>query len=170
MATGAEWSKAYARQADADLRAFEALQDVPGVSECHKLQFLQMACEKLAKAHLCGEGTDPANLQSSHAYIAKTLPIILKQYATYIKYTGKKAREVLRHAKRICGEIEILAPAVRRGGGRPDNCEYPWCDAGGAVHIPAEWKFVPSQLLLLPSGRTFLKLLRGALDRLLKDH
>ena len=72
MAAGGEWSKGYARQADADLRTFEALQSSP-LPECHKLQFLQMACEKLVKAHLCGKGTDPASLQKSHNYVAGTL-------------------------------------------------------------------------------------------------
>src|SRR5262245_27699089 len=170
MATGAEWARGYARQADADLKTFEALQRMPEIPECHKLQFLQMACEKLAKAHLCGEGADPVSLQSSHAYITKTLPIVLRQTAAFFKYTGKQAREVLRHAKRICQEIEVLAPAVRRGGSRPDNCEYPWCDSRGTLRIPAESKFVPSQLLLMPSGPTFLKLLRVAINRLLEDH
>jgi hypothetical protein len=48
MATGAEWSTGYARQADADFKTFEAIQ-VLSVPECHKLQFLQMACEKLVQ-------------------------------------------------------------------------------------------------------------------------
>lgn len=165
MATGAEWAKGYARQADADLNTFAALQSMPGVPDCHKLQFLQMACEKVTKAHLCGEGTDPASLQAGHAYVAKTLPVVLRQYATFIKFRGKRAQQVLKHAKHMCQEIEILAPAVRRGGGRPDNCEYPWCDTRGALHVPLDWSFVPSQLLLGRGGRTFLKLVRGAIGR-----
>lgn len=58
MATSDEWASAYARQADADFTTFETLQSLP-LPQCHKLQFLQMACEKLVKAHLCGIGTDP---------------------------------------------------------------------------------------------------------------
>src|SRR5438034_7963754 len=104
MATQAEWSRGYARQADADFNTFEALQAL-GIPECHKLQFLQMACEKLVKAHLCGKGTDPASLQQSHAYVAGTLPVVLRQYATFINFTGPRAREVLKHAKHTCQEI-----------------------------------------------------------------
>ncbi len=43
MATDAEWSLAYARQADADFCTFQLLQTL-SVPECHRLQFLQMAC------------------------------------------------------------------------------------------------------------------------------
>ena len=137
------------------------------VEVCHSLQFLQMACEKLVKAHLCGTGSDPATAQTSHAYIAKTLPLILRQQATDLRFTGKKARAVLQHSKYLAEEIEILAPAVKRGEGRPDNCEYPWEDGVGKLHVPLEWSFIPAQLLDLPAGRTFLKLVREAINNLL---
>jgi hypothetical protein len=125
MATAVEWSNGYARQARADFETFELVQPL-AVPDCHKLQFLQMACEKLVKAHLCGTGTDPAALQSSHTRVAGTLPVILRQYATSVGYTGRSARGVMATAKKRAAEIECLAPAVKRGGQRPDNCEYPW--------------------------------------------
>lgn len=82
MATSAEWAVAYARQGDADFKTFELMQPMK-VPECHKLQFLQMACEKLAKSYLCGTGTSAALLQKSHAHVAKTLPIVLREQAEY---------------------------------------------------------------------------------------
>jgi hypothetical protein len=168
MATGAQWSACYARQADADFRTFETLQKQP-VPECHRLLFLQMACEKLVKAHLCGPGgTDPSTVQTSHAYIAGTLPVVLRQQAASENYGGKHARATLTAARHLAQEIELLTPSVDRDGQRPDNCEYPWEDSGGALHTPLEWSFSPSQLLLQPAGRTILKLIRGAIDRLLK--
>jgi hypothetical protein len=171
MATYAQWAKAYARQADADLKTFNLIQSLPDslpVPECHRLLFLQMACEKLVKAHLCGEGADPKTLQGSHAYVAKTLPIVLRQQASSVNFTGPAAREVLKHAKFLAQEIDVLAPAVKRGGKRPDNCEYPWEDGAGKLHMPLDWSFHPAQLLLLPSAPAFLKLIRGAIDRLLQ--
>ena len=94
MADHSAWSVGYARQAQADFATFETLQVMP-VPECHKLQFLQMACEKLVKAHLCSEGSDPANLQASHAYVARTLPVVLRQQAGFINYEGPAARTTL---------------------------------------------------------------------------
>lgn len=166
MATSGEWTTGYARQAKADFETFERLQSV-NVPECHKLQFLQMACEKLAKAYLCANKSDPATLQSSHAYVAKTLPVVLRQQAIFVNFSGATAQSTLQEAKRLCHEIEVIAPAVDRDGQRPDNCEYPWTDSGGTLHVPLDWTFPPSQLLLQRSGRAILKLLAGAIDRLL---
>jgi hypothetical protein len=170
MAAPAQWSLAYARQAAADFDLFQTLERVGGeygVRECHKLQLLQMACEKLVKAHLCGEGTDPAALQTSHAYVAANLPRILRQAAVSINFGGRAARSALQHTKHLAQEIEILAPAVKRGGVRPDNCEYPWEDASGGLHLPLDWRFAPSDLLVARAGRSFLKLVRTAIDNLL---
>ena len=35
-------------------------------------------------------------------------------------------------------------------------------------HLPVGWSFQPSRLILMPAGRTILKLIRGALERLLQ--
>jgi hypothetical protein len=165
MADHAAWAVGYARQAQADFRTFETLQAMP-VPECHKLHFLQMACEKLVKAHLCAGRADPANLQASHAYVAGTLPVVLRQQAAFINYHGAAARSTLRRARLLASEIEVLAPAVTRNGQRPDNCEYPWEDAGADLHVPLDWTFTPSQLLVQHAGRAALKLIVGAIDRL----
>ena len=164
MADPAAWSIGYARQAKADFETFEKLQ-LMSVPECHKLIFLQMACEKLVKAHLCAANADPALLQTSHDFTAGTLPVVLRQHAVVINYSGPAARETLRHAKLLAQEIEVLAPAVNRNGQRADNCEYPWEDAGGTLHVPLDWTFYPSQLLVQRAGMRAIKLIGGAIDR-----
>lgn len=167
MTDHAAWAIGYARQAQADFQTFEKLQAMT-VPECHKLQFLQMACEKLVKAHLCAGRTDPADLQASHAYVAGTLPVVLRQQARFINYEGPAARTTLRRARLLASEIDVLAPAVTRNGQRPDNCEYPWEDARARLHVPLDWTFTPSELLVQHAGRTALKLIVGAIDRLLE--
>jgi hypothetical protein len=79
MATPEEWTVGYARQAEADFQTFLVLQEIGSVPQCHKLQFLQMACEKLVKAHLINGGADPFTLQSSHSRVTGTLPVIIRQ-------------------------------------------------------------------------------------------
>ena len=158
-----DWAGAYARQAAADWATHERLWPEAAVPDCHKLMFLQMACEKLAKAHLRRFGADPAALQSSHAYAAKTLPVIVR---LQLRRPGTRVRNapwVLAMVRRLAREIELLAPAVDDGGGRPDNCEYPWADARGRLHVPAEWTFPTVALLAAPAGRVFLKLMRTAI-------
>ena len=50
------WRIAYAKQALADLHAREKLLEHSELPDCQQLHFLQMACEKLCKAYLCGQG------------------------------------------------------------------------------------------------------------------
>jgi hypothetical protein len=125
-----------------------------------------MACEKLVKAHLCDGGADPAIVQTSHAYIGGTLPLLLQRQAHSVNFSGAEAKEVLRRAKHFSQEVELLAPSVKRAGKRPDNCEYPWEDAGGGLHVPLDWTFHPTQFLTERAGRAILMLIAGAIRRL----
>jgi hypothetical protein len=171
MSDPADWARCYARQADADLKAWEYYETHPeaATAECHKLLFLQMACEKLCKAHLIQSGTPPASLQTSHGYVATPLPAILLQLLLDLKQDRRRVRGVLVALRHLCSEIELLSPAVDRNGQRPDNCEYPWEDGRGVVHSPLDWSFHPTRLCIAPAGRIFLKALRQAIDGLLRD-
>jgi hypothetical protein len=164
MATGAEWAAAFARQADADFRAWQAVEDVEGVCECHRLLLLQMACEKLCKAHLHNGGT---KVQNKHTYTRGTLPLLIRSQVALKKKDMKGMQGVLTLTRQLAAEIEVLNPAADRNEKRPDNCEYPWADVNEVVHSPLNWSFIPSQLIRTPNGITFLKVLRAAIDDLL---
>lgn len=166
MATGADWAVGYARQADADLRLFDRLRADPSVPDCQKLMLLQMACEKLVKGDLCALGSDPATLQTSHAYISGTLPLVVHRTAVRLNYDRRRVANIGRFAVRLCGEIELLTPSVTRAGQRPDNCEYPWENGNGDLHVPLDWSFAGTRLLAQPAGRVFLTLVRAAVDEL----
>jgi hypothetical protein len=77
---------------------------------------------------------------------------------------GRTLDSFLRDARRLAREIELLDPVVRDGGRRNDNCEYPW-EGQGIVRSPLEHAFIPSQRCVTRSGRTFMKLLRMAINR-----
>lgn len=168
MIDPARWVKALAMQADADLRAWQRYEENPIalVSECHKLQFLQMACEKLCKAYLIQAGARPEDLRASHGYIANPLPVIIRQQIIDMGRDPRRMQGVLTQVRYLAEEVEVLSPAVARDGRRPDNCEYPW-HAGDDVISPLKWTFNPSRLCTAPAGRTFLKLLREAINRIL---
>ena len=169
MSTSAEWRGAYARQADADFRAWELYERYPEAvaTECHKLLFLQMACEKLCKAHLLSRSVSPRALQTSHAYIAGVLPVIVREQILRMRQDLNGLNGVMQQVSYLANEIEVLNPAVDRDGRRPENCEYPWDDAAGVLHSPLNWTFHPSRLLIAPTGRTFLKLVRIAISRVI---
>lgn len=168
--TSEDLAKAFALQAKADFAAREVLAVRGDVPECQPLHFLQMACEKLCKAHLLLHKTRLDHLESSHAYIAKTLPIIILQLLGRAPAVSRTDRSVLlRSTSRFAREIELLAPAVDDNGKRPDNCEYPWIDDGGHLRIPAEHDFANLRFLKQEFGRLFLKLVRQAIQDLASE-
>ena len=161
------WAKGYAKQAKAEFDAYQALGQLKGIPICIRLHFLQMACEKLCKAYQCGKGTDPDGLQTSHAFIKSHLPFIAKQqFAQLGRNVQRDHSTTLRQIRQLAREIELLAPSVKDGGRRPENCEYPWENAG-RLYVPAEYDFPNLNLLSEQAGRLLLKLISAAIEELL---
>ncbi len=165
MADHAAWAVAYARQARADFETYDQLRDWP-IPECHKRQFLQMACEKLVKSHLRANKGNLADLQKSHAFVAKSLPVVLRRQAVLVGLGEGAIRNANHFAKCLSAEIEWLSPSMTREGRRPDNCEYPWESGDSQLQVPIDWSFTATRLPLGPSARTFLNLTLGAINRL----
>src|SRR5205807_480088 len=95
------------------------------------------------------------------------LPVIIRQQILEMRQNLNGMQGVLMHVRHLANEIELLNPALTRAGQRPDNCEYPW-EVGDQVISPLDWSFHPSRLCTAPAGRTFLKLLRTAIRRILQ--
>ncbi len=158
-----DWRIAYAKQGKADLLAREQLLRNTALPVCQQLHFLQMACEKICKAFLCGQGTDPSNLEKSHGYSSGPLPVIARQY--FRRQRNTEAGWILQAIATLSRKIELLAPAVKAGGTHPANCEYPWRRADGVVLAPAEYRF-DINLARDPGGTNLLKILQTAADEL----
>jgi hypothetical protein len=168
MAINDQWRRGFAVQALADLGTYGLLSRQPAgaVPKCHRLQFLQMACEKLVKAHLFETGAVPASALASHAVIAKHLPRIVNEY--YRRQTGHSMpHHLYQQVRSVSREIELLAPAVDDAGRQPANCEYPWVDAAcSRIFVPAEYEFRNLDLPREPAIRLILKVLPVAIDAL----
>jgi hypothetical protein len=169
MATPAEWARGYVRQAQADFRTWQALEENEDVHPCHRMLFLQMACEKLCKARLIDAGTPPAALLTSHGYVANPLPLVIRAQLEFIGENLRAKAGLLNFTRHLAAEIEVMNPAVDRNGQRPDNCEYPWEDAGLTLHSPLDWSFSPLHLLRGPYGPSFVKLLHLAIHRAVEE-
>ena len=158
------WSRAYALQAQADLYAREVLLGTK-VPACQHLHFLQMACEKISKAHQCLGGADPETLMR-HGVAAKVLPQITRELLRRSAFADDlevKPSGITGIVQQLAREIDLLSPAVEDGGRRPDNCEYPWEDVGGDLHLPAEHEFGSlGTLHQHRAGATFLKIVAVA--------
>jgi hypothetical protein len=162
------WRRGFAVQARADLETLDLLsrQPVDAVPKCHRLQFLQMACEKLVKAHLLDVGTFTPGRLRIHTVVAKHLPRVIDEY-----YRRQKGRSMPPHlfqrVRSMAREIELLAPAADDAGRQPANCEYPWLDvAGNQVYVPAEYAFRSLDLPREPALRLILKVLPIAIQAL----
>jgi hypothetical protein len=124
-----------------------------------------MACEKVCKAHLVKAGAPLADVTSKHGYVGKTLPLLIRMELSAGGKKSKQINSIMRSVRQLSPEIGRLSPSVDDDGKRPDNCEYPWEDHGGGLHSPLDWSFAPSNLLLKPSGVTFVKALLAAIER-----
>lgn len=146
-----QWRKAYARQAISDLEVYEFLSLQRRLPACHRLHYLQMYLEKVAKAYAwptdakCREQT---SLGSGHSYVAKLVPRIFME--GFRRQEGRNPSGSLqKRIRELCREIDLLQPAADDGGKRPDNCEYPWnvCDnLGNASDVESPTEF-PFQIL-----------------------
>ncbi len=140
--------------------ASESHQDIP---ECQSLHFLQMACEKLCKAHFYKSSFSENEIQS-HAVVAKHLYTILQKQIARDPGLNHDVRSWFNQKTigKWAKEIDLLCPAVSDNGKRKDNCEYPW-KSDGKVHIPAEHDFTGLNFLEKGFGRIFLKLIKQAI-------
>ena len=153
-ATDEDWARAYARQALSDLDVRDELA-IAGAHKCHRLHFLQMAGEKVCKAHLTS-ANGHENVRKTHAYIEKNIPIIARLFYSRANDDNAMAQWEAREIKRIAKEIQVLAPACDDEGARPDNSEYPWQDGRGDVRTPCEYNF-PN---IDDESRTIIRLIR----------
>lgn len=165
------WATAYAQQAASDFRVFRRLselraEDPQKMESCHVLHFLQMACEKIAKAYRFRDtDTSEEHLTSDHVAFSRFITAFLKSEHIRLRYTGKREQlqQLQKVGRKLAREIELLAPAVDRKN-TPCNAEYPWPD-GDELVVPCEYSFPNLSLLETPGGRSFLKTVAVAVDR-----
>lgn len=159
--TADEWAKVFAHQAQADFNTWAILQGDVNAGECQSLLFLRMACEKLCKAHLIRAGTAYDSLQPRLACMARPLCTVVREYLLRLRYERKDVAKILGHVRRLAGEIEVVNPATTRAGQRPDKCVYPSDDSHEIVKL--------SQMLVVPAGRIFVKVLSEAIDAMVSE-
>ena len=155
-------AEAYASQSQSDFRVYEKfLQDA---EECHRLHFLQMACEKIAKAYRLRDTPNfPEEKLYSHVFFSNFILSLLTSPQIKIRYRSKNAKlqQMVRDGQRLSRQIEKLAPAVDREQ-TPANVEYPWID-GHSVFIPCLYGYTNFSLLTTPGGLEFLRLVKTAI-------
>jgi len=170
-----QW-EAFRAQAASDFGVFLMLGEQPDVPGCHRLHYLQMATEKLAKAVLAVTPSGPVGL--THASLGQ-LPGAMKRHRGIGRRLGYPDAEAWRsflekRASPVFGLIEAANPAVARTnagkvGEDPNaapNCEYPWLRGTGDWQAPCEHPFdLLSKLEKDSNALAVLKFIRLLLDR-----
>lgn len=164
----AAWRLAYARQAVSDFEVYDLLCHSPGIHECQRMHYLQMALEKSAKAHFWGSsgaGSAASKVNRSHKVAEKYLPLVISQYWARTRRGTPMPGNLKKAVKQLCKEVDLLAPAVLEGESWRDNCEYPWeiLDGDGLVvdiQSPLDHEFNPSSMVKDPGVTTLLKAVR----------
>jgi hypothetical protein len=135
------WRQAYFCQARSDYDVFRTLND-QRQPLCHKLHYLQMASEKLAKGFLCDPNGANPHRRTHYAFVnflkvSKGRPDLRNRLGYGHNYKAYSA--YIDSLLPLAERIEKLAPV----GGDFDtmNPEYPWIDARGDVICPANYNF-----------------------------
>ena len=157
------YAGAFIAQARSDWGAYRVLEQSE-VPACHNLHYLQMVCEKLAKAYRLRDTESPVDdLVATHSGFSKFISAFFTAVLRN-EYVGKTAQleRLIQFSRALAREIEKLAPAIDRLSS-PENAEYPW-ERDGNVIAPCDYGFPSLALLRQSGGRAFLKLISRALD------
>jgi hypothetical protein len=144
------WEKAFLIQAQSDWQVYKILNEVgPKLPECHRLHYLLMSGEKLAKYHLSSD-SEPS--KPSHFVLDSFIQSCksnkrLREYLGY-KDSGEKYSEFIQSMKQIASNLVKLAPTSRNSD---MNVEYPWEISSGEVKIPCQVNFL-NALNIRPSA------------------
>jgi hypothetical protein len=160
-----DWADAYAEQSSSDFNVYRLLFTSPDIPICHRLHYLQMASEKIAKAYQFRDLTSSqSKLTTSHVAFSRFIEGFLSSPQIRNEYQGRDAqlKRFKQSARNLAREIERLAPAVDSEHS-PCNSEYPW-ESGGAIVIPCKYAYPNLALLRDPTGANFLRLLQLAID------
>jgi len=158
MSDWRHWQTAFLQQARCDWDAYQRTRQAAWPS-CHRLLFLQMATEKLSKALLVGGHSKLETIAQSHAAFVNFMRVVgdnrKLQEALGMKKAQLRAR--FKRLLPLAYEIELLAPALARGGPNP---EYPWQDSSDKILAPVAYPFpLMNQLQKTPQGVQLLKYL-----------
>src|ERR1035438_10404993 len=158
--TRAEWADVYARQSHSDWLVYNSLINDSGIARCHALHYLQMSCEKIAKAYRFRDTRTAAeDLASHHVGFTEFLNAFLVSPSVTRRQAKSKQ---WRSFPAMAREIEKLSPAVDRAS-HPANSEYPWYD-GARLIAPCEYDYPNLAILSHPDGIHFLKVIELAIQ------
>lgn len=137
------WREAFFQQAQSDYRVLCKMEDDGEIEESHRLHYLQMMTEKLAKGYFADLSPDSPPPKATHAALVNLLQM-LKQLSHVRRRLGMEDAHrftaYIDSLLPLAGQIQSLAPAI--AGTQAPNPEYPWYDkASKSVLTPCQYPF-----------------------------
>ena len=132
------WADAFLVQAQSDWRVYKSLQS-ESIEECHKLHYLLMTGEKLAKYHSASHDEPPKPSHYALDGFIKNCNHIPKIRAL-LGYSNNREGCIhyLKTIRQVALELVKLAPTSDI---KNMNVEYPWQNTNGKVMIPCNVDF-----------------------------
>jgi hypothetical protein len=152
-----DFQRLYLMQAQSDWKIFQLLREEP---ICHRLHYLQMSTEKLAKAYFWKNSGGAA---LGHAAFVKFIRSIStrRRVAERLGFTNAVGFvEWINDVSDLAYELERLAPAL---AGEGPNPEYPW-PRSGPRHAPIDHDFQAWRHFQTPSGACLWRLIDQCLS------
>jgi hypothetical protein len=157
------WREAFLKQARSENRLREVLND-PQVEYSHRLHYLQMVTEKLAKGFMA-DPSDPQPPNPTHGAFVRLLQTIKgrPEIRRSLGYQDAQIfRQFINSLLDLAVRVERLAPGA--AGTTAPNPEYPWRDpVTGVVHAPIDFDFA----IFSPRDAKMIKL-ENLLDSLIR--
>jgi hypothetical protein len=157
-------AEAFLRQARSDLRIYRLLAE-SGAAQCHVMQSLQMAGEKLGKALRVSAGAAGAE-ERTHVAAARALRLIRNRRAAADALTGGDRQSlvfIIDGCIALAHDIERLTPALAGAG---SNLEYPWREPGGSSWVaPVDFPFNLARRMRGAEGHRYIALLDRIIER-----
>jgi len=152
-------------QAKADHEIFDLFRG-QGVNNCHKLHYLQMVAEKLAKAYFWRTGSPPPRNHACFVQFMRSLGSASRSEQKRIAsvFEFKRFEDFqgwIKATLPLAYDLERLAPALASNGPNP---EYPW-PHDNPIDAPVNHEFVLwRQLMDTARGRQLLSVIKLAVD------
>ena len=140
MAPTQTWDTAFFRQAQSNFAVFDLLQQADEVPLCHRLHYLQMGAEKVAKAYLSRHHRAAPN-RTHDALVDFLLWASLNsgfRQAFGATNPGASFTRYVRSMLSVAERVQALSP---EGDDHP-NPEYPWLNPRHEIESPLDYPFV----------------------------
>lgn len=140
-----DWRTAYFRQAQSDYEVYNHLRTQADIPFCHRLHYLQMATEKMAKGFLTPRnGPEYRHSHDALAYFVESAshPAQISRHPQIAKgTTDKNKKEAYKQYRKGLSGLALKLENLSPEGGHHPNPEYPWMDNAGQIQSPLSHPF-----------------------------